>query len=85
MSPKRLEPVKKSAQTVRAKKRRSKRITTSQSKTDMPSMKTLNVTTKPTRPLASFAGMWADDETFAEFTAAIAANRQAMDADVSQP
>ena len=37
------------------------------------------------RPLASFAGMWADDETFGEFVAAMAAYRREVDVSTSQP
>ena len=38
----------------------------------------------PPRPLASFAGMWSDDETFDEFVAAVAAYRQEVNAEASQ-
>lgn len=35
--------------------------------------------------LAEFSGMWANDETFAEFVAAMEANRRQIDADEHQP
>lgn len=37
------------------------------------------------RPPTSFAGMWADDETFEEFEAAVEAHRREIDADATQP
>jgi len=39
----------------------------------------------PARPLSSFAGMWADDETFDEFAEAMAAYRKEIEADAAQP
>ncbi len=39
----------------------------------------------PPRPIISFAGMWADDDTFDDFVAAMAAYRKEVDADPSQP
>ncbi len=48
-------------------------------------MKPLSRSAKSSRPIASFAGMWANDETFDEFVAAIAANRKAVDVDPRQP
>ena len=35
--------------------------------------------------LAQFVGMWADDETFEQFVAAMETNRRQVDADESQP
>jgi hypothetical protein len=83
--PKRLKPIKKSTQAVRAKKRRSKRIVAAPAKADGQPTHGLNVTTQSARPLASFVGLWADDETFAEFTAAMATYRRTIDADARQP
>lgn len=78
------QPVKQSiAQSVRVKKRRNKRVATP-SANGQP-VKTLKATATPSRPLASFAGMWAADETFDEFVTAMAVNRKVLDADVSQP
>ena len=83
---KRHKPVKQPAtQTVRVKKRRNKRVASRVANGNSQQVKTLKVATKPSRLLASFAGMWANDETFDEFVTAIAANRKAMDADVSRP
>jgi hypothetical protein len=83
---KRHPPVKQSAaQAVRVKKRRNKRVDGPAANGDLQQVKTLKAAMKPLRPLASFAGMWATDETFDEFVTAIAVNRQAVDADVSQP
>ncbi|MBI4605943.1 MAG: hypothetical protein HY721_28600 [Planctomycetes bacterium] len=36
-------------------------------------------------PLSSFAGMWRDDETFDEFSAAMAEYRRRVDADAAKP
>lgn len=70
-SRKRLKPIKKTtSRATGTKAREGKRVLTKP---------------KSSRPIASFAGMWADDETFDEFVAAIAANRKAIDADTRQP
>ncbi len=46
----------------------------------------LNIELRPTSSaLGRFAGMWADDETFDEFVAAMETNRRQIDADESQP
>ena len=46
----------------------------------------VDVELRPTSSsLARFAGMWADDETFDEFTAIMEANRREADSDESQP
>jgi len=37
------------------------------------------------RSPADFAGMWADDETYDEFLAAVDAYRQSVDSDPTQP
>lgn len=40
---------------------------------------------RPARPLSSFAGMWREDETFDEFSAAMAEYRRSVDADIAKP
>ena len=46
----------------------------------------LDIETRPaSSALAQFVGMWADDETFDQFAAAMEANRRQVDADESQP
>ena len=39
----------------------------------------------PPRPLKSFAGMWANDETFEDFVTAINDYRRELESDPSQP
>ncbi len=46
---------------------------------------TITKSAKSPRPITSFAGMWANDETFDEFVAAMRAYRKTVDSDPRQP